>query len=211
MISRMKHSTLIVALSALLASCQQAPISGDQMQLSTKAQENFVVSSSSSSSTNASVQFSFSQEGPYIVYRNDTFGYEIRFLEEKVLLVPGQVFSSGTEGNPSFGIRDGGHFALGVWDNPQKLSPKEWLDERYSGYSGFWRGKFEEFNDLPIKAYRAYDEYIFDPKAPTYIEHILIPKGEKMYTLFFEINAKSRDPSLRAFRDVVRTFLFLND
>lgn len=185
---------MVIALFVLLVSCQQMYHPEEQTQVSSVV----------------SVQFSLSKEGPQTIYRNDTFDYEIRFSEEKVELVPNQIFERGTEGNPSFRIRSGGHFALGVWDNSQKMSAKNWLDQQYMGYSGGWIGKVEEFRDLPVKAYRAYREATFDPEAPTYIEYIIVPKGEKFYTFGLEINAKDSAPSLQVFRNVVTSFRFIN-
>lgn len=135
-------------------------------------------------------------------YKNDKYGYTIQYPENSVEIVLDDVFERGTEGNPSFKINNGGHFALGVWENPKNLTAKEWIDEQYAAYSGEWGWGFEETTAGKEKAYSALRTDM------CYIEWIIIPKLNRFYTFGVEICEDNHTESLKTFQEIVSSFKF---
>lgn len=136
-------------------------------------------------------------------YKNDKYGYEIQYFENEVEIVLNEFIERGTEGNPGFRIKTGGHFAVGVWDNPKNLTARQWIDEQYLEYSGGWFGEFEEIVVGKEKAYSALTT------EPCYIEWIIIPKSNRFYTFGVELCDENIEDSLSIFKSVVDSFKFV--
>jgi uncharacterized protein YxeA len=143
-------------------------------------------------------------------YRNEKYGYELNYDKDKIDIVLDDVFERGTEGNPSFKIKSGGHFTVGVWDNPQSLSTREWLDQKYSDYSGKWLGNYidDDINGMNIVRAIADNRKSSDPYQ-CYIEWVIFSKNDKFYTIAGEF-CNTGDDSIEVFHEVASTFNFTN-
>lgn len=136
-------------------------------------------------------------------YKNNEYGYELQYSKDTTEIVLDEVFERGTKGNPSFRIKTGGHFAVGVWDNPKNLTARQWIDEQYTVYSGGWFGEFKEITVGEEKAYSA------SITEPCYIEWVIIPGSNHLYTFGVELCDENIDASLSTFKNVVDSFRFL--
>lgn len=135
-------------------------------------------------------------------YENEKYGYSIQYNSDLVEIVLDDFFERGTEGNPSFRINGGGHFALGVWENHKNLTAKEWIDKQYAEYSGGWGWGFEETTAGKEKAYSALRTDM------CYIEWIIIPKLDRFYTFGAELCQEDYSKSLKTFQEIVSSFKF---
>lgn len=138
----------------------------------------------------------------WVKYKNDEFGYEFSYPKDKVEIVLNDIFERGTQGNPSFRIKSGGHFALGVWDNSNNITIKEWLDNNDIGI----QYDPKEIHIGDITAYSAINSAYVDT---CHIEWIVIPKLKKLYTFGVEICGESKVDSLKLFYAIVNKFKFL--
>jgi len=138
-------------------------------------------------------------------YRNEEFGYEVKYSKNIVEIFPDSVFERGSEGNPSFRIKSGGHFALGVWENPKDLTAKEWIDKQYAEYSGGWIWDFKETTVGTEKAFSALRTDM------CHIEWVIIPKLNYFYTFGTEICEDDRNASLEIFDQILSTFKFVEN
>ena len=136
-------------------------------------------------------------------YRNEEFGYELKYQENKVEIVLDDVFERGSKGNPSFKIKSGGHFALGVWENPKDLTAKEWIDKQYAAYSGGWLWDFKETTVGTEKAFSALRTDM------CHIEWVIIPKLNYFYTFGTEICEDNKSISLETFNQILSSFKFI--
>ncbi|MEA2097541.1 MAG: hypothetical protein U9P70_00460, partial [Patescibacteria group bacterium] len=135
------------------------------------------------------------------IYRNEEFGYEIKYFKNMVEIFPDSVFERGSKGNPSFRIKSGGHFAFGVWENTEKLSFKEWLEKNNA------MGATYDVQDVMIgnhKGYSALNLY-----SLCHIEWRGIEKENKFYTFGLEICKDDKDISLKSFNQILSTFKFI--
>lgn len=141
------------------------------------------------------------------IYRNEKYGFEMKYPADKVDLV-NDVFEGGTDGAPSFLLKSGGHFALGIWSNVESKTAENFLDNLYGEYSGGWLGTFENASlDLRQKlAFRAMREM-----DDCRIEWDIIPHGQEIYTFRLESCGPkySRDQAVDVLSDIVRTFQFI--
>ena len=137
------------------------------------------------------------------VYQNEEYRYELQYPRDMVEIVLDEVFERGTEGNPGFRIKTGGHFAVGVWDNPKDLTARQWIDEQYMEYSGGW---FGEFKEITVGKEKAYSALITEP---CYIEYIIIPREDRFCTFGVELCDENIGASLNTFKNIVDSFRFL--
>ena len=109
-------------------------------------------------------------------YSNQTYGYEISY-DPDVMDMTDNTLEGGTAGSPGFKFNDGGHVAVGVWENPESLSPKAWLDNKYAEYSGAWMGDFAETIINNKQAFSA------TKSDDCYINWIIAPRQSDFVTL----------------------------
>lgn len=136
-------------------------------------------------------------------YRNEEFGYKILYPENKVKIVLDDVFERGSEGNPSFRINSGGHFALGVWGNKNGLSANEWINQDETGAQ--YQVQEMQFNNMS-----AYSAINLSWVGTCHIEWVIIPKFKKFYTFGVEICGESEKNSIELFHEIVDSFEFIN-
>ncbi|MCK5123268.1 MAG: Gmad2 immunoglobulin-like domain-containing protein [Candidatus Pacebacteria bacterium] len=134
-------------------------------------------------------------------YRNEEFGYEMKYSKNVVEIFSDSVFERGSKGNPSFKIKSGGHFALGVWENPERLSFKEWLEKRDA------MGTTYSVQEVMIGNHKGYSA--LNLIYSCHIEWRGIEKENKFYTFGVEICEDDRDISLETFNQILSTFKFI--
>lgn len=158
-----------------------------------------------SSDISSTSQGQLEQTDGLVPYKNDKYGYSIRYDSNLVDILLNDVFEMGTAGNPSFRIKSGGHFEFGVWENPKGLTVEEWVEERnYDANEGLMSAPKEVVMGNE-KVYSS-DNDAFD----CIIKWIIIPKYERFYTMGAEIckGAEHQEKSLKIFQDVVSSFKF---
>lgn len=138
--------------------------------------------------------------GQLQTYTNDVYNYKLQYPEDKASIVLDSVFEKGTEGNPGFRITSGGHFAIGVWPNPQNFTAREWIDDHYAEYSGGWLWGFKGTTVGSKQAFSALRT------NGCYTEWIIIPHNDKMYTLGAELCDENYSGSLETFKEIVASF-----
>lgn len=134
-------------------------------------------------------------------YRDEGKGFEFKYPSHLGTIVLSDVYEGGSEGYPSFKFNYGGHFAMGVWNNSEKKSPKELLDEAYGEYSGGWFGSFEKIGDNPEK-YRAVN------KDACYIEYDLVPQKDTIVRFRFELCSEDNRFLKQTFHTIIDSFHF---
>ena len=139
-------------------------------------------------------------------YRNEEYGYTIKYPQDNVDMVVGSVLEGGTRGNPGFRIKEGGHFAIGVYDNQNKLTAQGWLDQRYSDYSGGWIGEYknEQLNRRHVTRAISDNRKDGDPYQ-CYIEWTILPAENRFYTIMGELCNTGGD-SIDLFKKIISTF-----
>ncbi|MCK5320654.1 hypothetical protein KAJ61_04660 [Candidatus Parcubacteria bacterium] len=135
-------------------------------------------------------------------YRNEEFGYEVKYSKNMVEIFPDSVFERGSKGNPSFRIKSGGHFAFGVWENPERLLFKEWLEKRDA------MGTTYGVHEIIIGNYKGYSA--LNLIYSCHIEWRGIEKENKFYTFGVEICEDDREISLEIFNQILSTFKFID-
>ncbi len=145
------------------------------------------------------------------VYIDEELGFEIKYPNEGVEIILDDVIERGTIGSPSFKFVDGGHFALGVYDNENNFTPREWLDNEYMSYSSGWYGEYNDeiINGLSVVRAIA-DERNFKTVSSQgcYIEWVIFQKDNKFYTIageFCDVNQNI----IEVFNQTVSTFKFI--
>lgn len=135
-------------------------------------------------------------------YKNEEYGYSIQY-DDSLVQITDQVFERGTKGNPSFRINSGGHFALGVWGNPEGLTPVEWMKDRSAVAE--WPADFEE---MTVNGEKAYKTFVNSMEGGTscHIEWVIMPKTGRFYTFGLEICGDDKSGSLKTFHDIVSSF-----
>lgn len=150
-----------------------------------------------------------SEENNWLTYRNEDYGYLIKY-PAKISLVTDRVLERGTQGNPGFELDQGGHFAIGIYNNENKDAAEEWLDYKYREYSDGWPGVYS--NDLinDINSVKA----TLDNRQPgdpynCYIEWFIFTKGNSFYTIAGEF-CNVDQSSIDLFQNIVSTFEFID-
>ncbi|MFZ6015580.1 MAG: hypothetical protein ACOYUZ_04485 [Patescibacteria group bacterium] len=147
-------------------------------------------------------------------YKNDVYGYELSYNPDEAQILTDSIMESGTAGNPGFKFAQGGHMSIGTYDNPDNLSPRQWLDSSYADYSGSWYGEYEDIQVAGLPAVKA------TASNECFIEYILIPKDGKIfstrteicidYSAWQDIAESEKSAALKSYRDIIQSLKFAN-
>ena len=160
-----------------------------------------VKNSNTNTDTNTNFDNSAVDTSDRRMYENEEYGYSLQYDSNKVQIDLNDVFERGTEGNPSFRINSGGHFAVGVWENLNSLTAKEWLESNNDTGSAY------SYSDISIGAVQATRAINISYKT-CHIEWNIIQKAKSVFTLAAEICKEEVEDSLSEFRNIVSSFQF---
>lgn len=142
-----------------------------------------------------------------MTYENSEYGYAIDYPKSEMSLTT-DILEGGTRDNPGL-ILKGGHLSLGVYDNPNKLSVREWLDAEYTAYSGGWRGIYQDDQVGSVKVVKAILDERKEDNSGCYIEYAIFEKADKFYTIRGELCDFPKN-SLTLFHNVISSFRFID-
>ncbi|GEM_PF-1441305 len=111
--------------------------------------------------------------------------------------------------SPNFSFSQGGSARVQVYPNPEKLTPREWLDSQYQEYAGAWYG---EYADVSINERQA---VLATVSNECYIQYAIISKDDFLYTMHTEICSDNlnepssaeneKSASIKAYQDILNS------
>jgi hypothetical protein len=148
-------------------------------------------------------------QGLILEYANTDQGYSLTYDASRVSLSV-DVNEDLVE-SPNFSFTEGGNVQVQVYPNSEKLTPREWLDKQYQEYAGAWYG---EYADTSINGREA---VLATVSNECFIEYVIIPKDESLYTIRTEIcsdnlneasNAETeKAASIKVYQDILNSFI----
>lgn len=142
-------------------------------------------------------------------YSNTDQGYSLTY-DASVVSLSVDVNEDLVE-SPNFSFSDGGNARVQVYSNPEKLTPREWLDAQYQEYAGAWYG---EYADVSINGRQA---VLATVSNECYIQYAILPKDDSLYTVHAEIcsdnlsepsNAVTeKSASIKAYQDILNSLI----
>ena len=134
-------------------------------------------------------------------YSNQTYGYSLEH-DPDVMDITDDTIEGGTAGSPGYFFHNDGHAAVGVWENPNNLTAREWLDDQYAEYSGGWNWDFAETVVNGMQAYSA------TRSDGCYINWVIVPHQSDFVTIRAEYCGDDQQEFQQQFNALVQTLSF---
>ncbi|NMC51573.1 hypothetical protein GYA54_02490 [Candidatus Kuenenbacteria bacterium] len=119
------------------------------------------------------------------IYRNEEYGFEFKYPEDL----------TKKENNPNdkallyieFNKYNKKYFLFGVYKTEEQLSAKQWLDNKWAGYSGKWPGTYQEtkINNYDVTLATLDNRKNEDPFR-CYMRYALFYKNNILYSFYLE-------------------------
>lgn len=133
-------------------------------------------------------------------YRNEEYGFEFKYSESFAHPVPGEIYEGTKLRDSSFNVNGGGHFEYDVWENPNRLTATELMQQKYQG-SGWRGGSLVTIDHSTGTYFRGLRD-----DGVCLIEVNMFPDTRVFHVIRIEIcNVEKRSEKMDTFHDILST------